>query len=58
MTHQLDFWPATEKAPYAQTYWDTLSLEDQDARITLLGRLIAKAVYPELYANSEEDADE
>ena len=58
MTHQLDFWPAAEKAPYAQKYWGTLSIEEQTERITLLARLIAKAVCPELYANSEEQAHE
>ena len=58
MTHQLDFWPATEKAPYAQKYWDTLSMEDQAERVTLLARLIAKAVCPELCANSEEEDHE
>lgn len=58
MTDQLDFWPATEKAPYAQKYWETLSLEDQAERITLLGRLIAKAVRPELYPSNEEQGHE
>lgn len=58
MTHQLDFWPATEKAPYAQKYWDTLSREEQAERITLLARLIAKSVCRELCAKSEEDGHE
>ena len=58
MTHQLYFWPAAEKVPYAQKYWETLSMEDQFERITLLGRLIAKAVCPELYPISEEQGDE
>ena len=58
MTHQLDFWPAAEKTPYAQKYWETLSMEDRSEQIARLAKLIAKTVCPELYANSEEDADE
>ena len=54
MPRQLDFWPAAEKTPYAQGYWETLSIEEQIERITMLARLIAKTVRPELFETVEE----
>jgi len=58
MSHQLDFWPAAEKAPYEQLYWETLSIEEQAERIAMLARLIAKTVRPDLFAIAEETTDE
>jgi len=58
MSHQLDFWPAAQEAPYGQRYWETLSIEEQIERITMLARLIAKTVCPEIFANVEEASDE
>ena len=58
MTYQPDFWLATETAPDAKKHWETLSMEEQTETITLLARVIAKAVCPELYANNEEDGHE
>ena len=55
MPHQLDFWPAAQKALYGQRYWEALSIEEQSERIAILARLIAKAVCPELVKNTREE---
>jgi hypothetical protein len=58
MQHQLDFWPTAQNKPYSQRYWESLSIEEQNERVVLLARLIAKAVCPEFHQNSEEETRE
>ncbi len=58
MPHQLDFWPAAQKAPHGQRYWEALSIEEQTERIAMLARLIAKTVCPELVKNTREESRE
>lgn len=48
MQHQMDLWPAARKAPYEQTQWETLSIEEQAETIARLARVIAKIVCPQL----------
>lgn len=55
---QLDFWPATHKAPYAQKLWEALPLEDQDKVNAALARLIVKAVCPALIGEDKEQSHE
>jgi len=54
MKHQLDFWPAESQAPYEQSHWESLSIEDQAATIAQLALLIAKTVCPELIPETPE----
>ena len=58
MQHQLEFWPAAEKARYEQRQWESLSIEEQAERITLLARLLAKAVCPQLVDETPENSHE
>jgi hypothetical protein len=54
MQHQLDFWPAAGKAPYAQTPWESLSVEEQTETIARLARLITKSICPQLSEKTQE----
>ena len=54
MQHQIDFWPAARKAPYEQTQWESLSIEEQAETIGRLARLIAKTVCPQLMDETKE----
>jgi hypothetical protein len=54
---QLDFWPAEQPAPYAQSRWEALRVEDQAKAIARVARLIAQALDPER-AEGEEAGDE
>jgi len=58
MKHQLDFWPAAQKAPYEQGQWESLSIEEQAATIARLARLIANAVCPRLIDETQGDKHE
>jgi hypothetical protein len=58
MKHQLDFWPAESQAPYEQSHWESLSLEDQAATIARLALLIAKTVCPQLIPETQEERHE
>jgi len=58
MQHQLEFWTTTEKATYEQGQWESLTVEEQAEKITLLARLIAKAVCPELADQTQENSHE
>jgi len=58
MKHQLDFWPAAQKAPYEQGQWESLSIEEQVETIERLARLIAKAVCPQLTDETQGDDHE
>ena len=58
MQHQLDFWPALEKATHEQEQWENLSIEEQDKGIALLARLIAQALCPELSDPTQESSHE
>jgi hypothetical protein len=58
MRHQLEFWTTAEKTTYEQGQWESLSVEEQAEKITLLARLIAKAVCPELVDQTQENSHE
>lgn len=58
MQHQIDFWPATKNAPYEQTPWESLSIEEQAETIARLARLIAKTVCPQLMDETPEEYHE
>lgn len=58
MKHQLDFWPAENHAPYEQSRWESLSIEDQGAMIARLALLIANTVCPQVIAETPEDRHE
>lgn len=58
MQHQLDFWPAAEKAPHEQGQWESQSGEEQAEKITLLARLIAKIICPQWGDETRESSHE
>lgn len=58
MQHQLDFWPATHPAPYAQGPWESLSIEEQAERIALLARVIVKVIHPPAIDETQENRHE
>ena len=58
MQHQLDFWPEARKAPYEQTQWESLSIEEQAETIARLARIIAKTVCPQSMDETQEDHHE
>jgi len=58
MQHQQEFWPTAEKTAYDQGQWESLSVDEQAEKITLLARLIAKAVCPELADPTQENSHE
>jgi len=58
MRHQLDFWPAAQKTPYAQGQWESLSIEEQVETIEKLARLIAKTVCPQLIDQTQGNEHE
>ena len=58
MRDQLEFWTTAEKTTYEQGQWESLSVEEQGEKITLLARLIAKAVCPELVDQTQENSHE
>jgi hypothetical protein len=58
MQHQMDLWPAAQKAPYEQTQWENLSIEEHAETIARLARMIAKTVCPQLTDKTREDNHE
>jgi len=58
MQHQLDFWPAAEEPSHEQGQWENQSGEEQAEKITLLARLIAKIICPQLIDEMRESSHE
>lgn len=57
MKHQLDFWPAAQKAPYEQGQWASLSIEEQAETLDRLAKVIAKSVCPQLIDEMQGEDD-
>ena len=58
MPHQLEFWITEEPHPPVASLWEDCDAEQRAALITMLARMISKAVYPPLTQDDQEDDDE
>lgn len=58
MPRQLEFWTTEQPMPPGMLLWKDFEVEERTTVITLLARMITKAVHPPLTHQKEENPDE